>query len=104
MAVFSAAVTQSELEAAPPDRKVEPVQEIGRHQNADQRIADGIFMRQFVLGPKRLVIRQQVVALGFRQRPAVGALGESSRASRCFGSASARSFSKFRRVALMRSK
>ncbi len=57
-------------------RQIKPIQEVGRHQHADQGVANSFVMGQLVLGPKRLVIGDQVGGFGFCERPAVGAFGE----------------------------
>src|ERR1035441_7439474 len=52
-------------------QQIDAVAEVGRHQHADDRVANGLFMRQPALLPKRVVIRQHVVAFRLRQRSAV---------------------------------
>ncbi len=50
--------------------------EVGRHQHGDERVAHRVFVRQSVLFAQRAVVRQEIVALCLRQRPAIGAARE----------------------------
>ena len=70
--------------------QIDAVAEIRRHQNADNGIADRVFMRQTVLVAKLAVVGQNIVPLRLRKRPAVGARREFQKGIEMAGSASAR--------------
>ncbi len=56
---------------------VDPVAEMRGHEDADDRVADGVFVAQPVRLAEGSVEVGHAAALGVGERPAVGALGES---------------------------
>src|SRR5262249_15201070 len=56
--------------------EIEAVAEMRRQEHADERIAQRLFVPEFVLSTERVIKSQHVVPFGSRQRPTVGSLGE----------------------------
>ena len=70
-------VVRQRLDAGLPPRQVDAVAEVGRHQHADDRVADGVLVAQPVLlAQRRDRRRRRRRAPPVDERPAVGPLGE----------------------------
>ena len=57
-------------------RQVDPVAEVGRHQDADDRVADGVLVAEPVRVAQRAIELGHTVALAPLKRSAVRSLGE----------------------------